>query len=264
MSTPVEVKNGYEEQAVKVASKVKTTAVAQIARAANTAAVLYTSDEVQQQAQAIITAWEAKLQEQSKQYVQRLMAASQGEQLEAAGPITFHPAPYQWWNLLLAGPFQPVAPLGPFLPSKIIRAGEPAFMIATLWRNPAPLPGGPNPSAAQIMAPFNFSIWLETINLTHVVNGPDFPAGGLAGVFGPGNINSFFIPISFPAPVDGRPTLYEMNMVVDILGPGVGLPPFAGYSTWVFDPDFEPPFLGLPGVGPQFQHDIPARFAVYV
>jgi len=195
-----------------------------------------------------------------------------------ADPISsFFGIPYPWWNLLVLGPFQRVAPLGPFRPSKIIRHGEPAYMIAALWRNPRALPGGPNPSAAQIMASFRYQVRGEVINLTNVTDGPDFRP--ITGTFGAGftNIHTLRLP-PLPAPVDGRPNLYEVNFTMDILSPAAGLPPFAGYSTWVYDPDHEPPFVfprvilpdgriitvRVPGANGGLEHDTPARFLVYV
>ena len=277
MAMDIETKAGNHGEVTVRAPSVETetpaATVGTVAAAAMEAADLYAQDEVEKHAKHIANAWEVVLKEQTKVYTRQLRQLSKGPGTEAAEPITLHPQPYQWWNLLLAGPFQPIARLGPFLPHKIIRHGEPAFMIAALWRNPAPIPPGfGNPSAAQIMAPFNFRIHLETCDLTACANGPDF--GPIDGVFGGGFINTFFIPINFPQPQDGRPTLYETNMVVDILGPGPGLPPFAGFATWVLDPDLEPPFffpfipgigpIFIPGVGPRLQHDTPARYAVYV
>jgi len=235
--------------------------------------------------QEIVTSYEQTLVEATDVYqkqVAELEASAQKAAAQAAkmetGPIShFFGVTYQWWNLLVLGPFQRVAPLGPFRPSKIIRHGEDAYMMVALWRNPRPLPGGPNPSAAQIMAPFNYRIRGEMINLTDVTDGPDFPP--LTGIFGAGftNIHTLRIP-RLPAPIDGRPNLYEVNFTVDILGPAKGLPPFAGYSTWVYDPDCEPPFVfprvvlpdgkiitvRVPGSSGGLQHDTPARFLIYV
>jgi hypothetical protein len=242
------------------------------ASAAIAAAEIYAPSEIESHAKVIADAWEARLKEQSKAYAQRYLGMFNGKtpagevSPESAEPISLHLGiPYQWWNVLLAGPFQPIAPLGPFLPHKIIRHGEPSFMLCALWRNPLPIPFGPNPSAAQIMSPFEYRVWLETCNLTACANGPDF--GPFTSVFGGGNVNVFAVflaPGAFAVPPQGRPNLYEMNMVVDVLGPGPGLPPFSGYATWVLDPDIEPPFLGVPGQGPRLQHDIPARFTIYV
>jgi hypothetical protein len=239
--------------------------------AATIAAETFATDEIERHAQMIAEAWKVRLQEQSKIYTKRLLALTRnqhnGEVTESAEPITMLGAiPYQWWNLLLAGPFQPGVPFGPFLPNKVIRQFDPAFMLVALWRNPAPLGGGP--SAAAIMSPFTCQVRLETVDLTGVLNGPDFVPP--AFVLGGGNINIVPVilpPAAFvPAPVQGTPRLYEMHATVDIIGPGPGLPPFAGFATWMLDPDAEPPFLfGLiPGTAPQFQHDIPVRFVRYV
>jgi hypothetical protein len=241
-------------------------------------AIAAAETDIGSQQKAIVDAWQNLLIEQSREYQKQLAEVTSkihptANGTEAAEPfMRFLGIPYPWWEMLLAGPFQAVAPLGPFEPRKVIVAGEPAFMVAALWRNPAPLPFGPNPSAAQIMSAFNFRIRLDINNLTTLTVVPGGPV--VNGVFGAPNVNVFSVNLpAFPTPPQGRPDLYEVNMVVDILGPGVGLPPFAGFSTWVFDPDTEPPFffpiipgvgpVFIPGVGPGLQHDIPARFLVY-
>ncbi len=221
--------------------------------AAAVAAAAEYEGEVEKQAEVIKEAWEAKLKEQSKKYM--MAAAKQADVSKlAAGPVT---GGYLWWDLIVAGPYQVVTPGGPLLPRKIIQAGEFAFLLGALWRNPVPVV--PGLSAAMLMAPYSFSVWFESGNLTTWSNGPDF--GPIAGNFGPGNLNLFLVPIAFPAPPEGKPNLYEINMTADLTTtPGL---PFAGYSTWMYDPDTEPPFLGRPGVGPQWQHDIPVRVLVY-
>jgi hypothetical protein len=253
--------------------------VGTVRQAAEAAAELYAPDEVEKHAQAIGESWVGVLNQRTKMYAKRKREMAREAGLEAAEPAA---AGYVWWNLLLGGPFQPVAgaAAGPFLPHKIIRAGEPAFMLAVLWRNPDPIDGGGGPSASTVMIPYNYNIWFETINLTTVTNGPDFGpinANFGAGIFG--YLNWHVIPIAFPAPPEGRPNLYEMNMTVDITQAGL---PFAGFSTWVLDPDAEAPFGGpgttwvfwdpdigwvrilpVPGAPGGLQHDTPARFLVY-
>ncbi len=180
---------------------------------------------------------------------------------EIGGPITA-PGSYQWWEVLVAGPFQPIGPLGPFAPHKIIRHGEACFMLCAIVRNPFPIAPGPNPSAAQIMAGQDYRLVLSTGNLTNWVAGPSF--GPLGGTFGGGFLNIHVVNLAgFPMPPDGQPHLYEGNVTMDILGPVPGLPPFAGYATWVFDPDLQLPFLFVPGAGPQLQHDISPRWVIY-
>lgn len=264
------------------AGKVSVPAGTTCREAAEAAAEMFDTSEIEKHAEVIGEAWKTKLLEYSRTYIKQLAALTRaaqtngnGETKEAAEPISFFLGiPYQWWNLMLAGPFQPVAPLGPFAPQKIIRHGEPAFLLAAFWRNPAPLPFGPNPSAAQIMSPYTCRLRLEGINLSDVANGPDFVD---TFAFGPGNINirAIVLPTAaFTPPTDGNPKLWEFNATADILGQGPGLPPFAGFATAVYDPDIEPPFLFpfIPGIGPvlvpglaaQLQRDIPLRLLRYV
>jgi hypothetical protein len=144
--------------------------------------------------------------------------------------------------------------------------------MGAIWMNPAPINWfPPGPSAAAVMGAFNLTIRFETINLTNVTDGPDpapvvmAPLG--AWPIGPPWLKLFFVPIGggvFPAPPQGQPHLYEMNVTADVSGP---VPQdFAGYATWVFDPDLEPaiwpPFI-QPPVFPRWQYDIPMRFLVY-
>lgn len=245
-----------------------------VLEAATAAAEIYATDEFEKHGKFIADAWAAKIKKQTNLYVQRALSLARGEGLEEAEPWTTTSPAYPWWNILLAGPFQPGAPAagGPYLPHKIFRANEPAFMIGGIWMNPAPINWGPpGPSAADMMGALNLRINLETINLSNVANGPD-PAPvvmapiGLAA--GPSFFKPFVVSIGsgfFPAPPDGKPNLYELNCTADVTGPVPGLP-FAGFSTWVLDPDFEPPIFPpslMPGVPPMWQHDIPARFMVY-
>lgn len=218
--------------------------------------------------QAYQESWPRRNQEKVAEQVETMLARREnGDAVAAeAEPISeFFGITYPWWNILVLGPLQATAPGGPFRPSKILRTGEDAFMIVLLWRNPVPLPGGANPSAAQVMASYDWEVHGETINLSDVTNGPDLAP--VTGTFGAGFIDAFVMPIAsgtFPTPpTEGRPLLFELNFVMDIKGVGPGLPPFAGYSTWVFDLDTEPPFLFVPEAPAGLQHDIPVRFLVY-
>ncbi|WP_367318772.1 hypothetical protein [Streptomyces sp. HUAS ZL42] len=179
---------------------------------------------------------------------------------EIAGPITPLPVPYLWFDLMALGPFQLTAPGGPFLPHRVIRAGEDAFLVVALWRNPVSLLGGP--SAAQIMAPYTFRVRVHTVNLNTVSSGPAIAP--VTNVFGGGNTNIVVFPLpTTPAPPDGDPRLVEAHVTMDVLGPGPGLPPFAGFATRWFQPDLQPPFLGQPGVLPGVLEEIPVRFMIY-
>jgi hypothetical protein len=249
-----------------------------VLEAAESAAKIYSPEEVEDQGQAIMQAVEARLKARTDQYVERAyQLARDGSGIEIAEPIGPVAPLYPYWNLLLYGPFQPFGGAGgPFLPSKIIKAGEPAFVIATVWRNPACINFAcPAPSAATLMSPYELTVRLELFNFTNVSN-PPAPAFTFAPL-GFGNINSVLFSLGpFPAPQQGVPALYEAFLTADVTGPGAvgAVLPFAGYTTWIFDPDTEPaifppplPPFGVPpflGFVPQlWQLDIPARFLVY-
>jgi hypothetical protein len=249
-----------------------------VREAAMNAAESYAPDEVEKHAQLIGEAWMEKLNQQAKAYKKQIKAIAQEAGMEATDIET--PAGYTWWNLLLAGPFQVPAVGGPFQASKVIRGGDPAFMLAVIRRNPDPIPGTLI-SASTLMSPLDYSLTLQTINLTSVTSGPVF--GPINATFGGGIfgfLNFHIITMNFTTPPEGRPDLYEANMVVDISGPVPGMP-FAGFNTWILDPDAEPAIAantsffifsgsmgsafvpGLPsGVG-GLQLDTPARFLVY-
>lgn len=242
--------------------------------------------ELESDVQAVIDECATKLDAATtlyqKQVAEMATTRQTAERGNGAAPLAaevvsrFFGVPYSWWNLLMLGPFQRVTQGGPYRPSKIIRYGEPAFMIAALWRNPNPMPGGPSP--AEIMAPFRYRIRGEVLNLSNLGDGPDFQPK--TGVFGGGfkNVRRMWLPEPAQAPTEGKPILCEANFTVDVLGVGPGLPPFAGFSTWLYDPDTEPPFvipqiyipgvgvvnIHIPGVGRGLQHDTPARYMYYV
>jgi hypothetical protein len=182
--------------------------------------------------------------------------------------------PYQMLDLIAVGPFQPTAPLGPFLPARIIRAGEPAVLLAAVWRNPTPLPGGgANPSAAQILAGQSFTIRGQTVNVNDVADGPDL--GPVSSTFGAGFVDIFALQIpSVPAPPDGAPRLLDISLTFDVRSVALGLPPFAGYASRWLQLDSEPPFVlptvpgvngpvVVPGLAPGFVNDIPVRVLIY-
>jgi hypothetical protein len=249
-----------------------------VAEAAETAARTYAPEETTEQAQTIMDYVEAKLTARTDRYVQRAYEmAREGPEPEVAEPIGPVFPLYPYWNLLLYGPFQALGgPGGPFLPQKVIKATESAFLIAAVWRNPACMNWVcPAPSAATLMSPYELTVRLELFNFSNVSN-PPAPAAVFAPL-GAGNINlTFFTLGPFAPPPQGQPHLYEAFLTADVTGPGgVGaVLPFAGYTTWIFDPDTEPaifppplPPYGVPPwygfVPPLWQLDIPARFLVY-
>jgi hypothetical protein len=204
-----------------------------------------------------LTAYTRQYEAKYQQLMERAIRTPGAEMAER---ITLLPVPYLWFDLMVMGPFEPIAPNGPFLPHRIVRAGEPTLLLAVLWRNPVPLLGGP--SAAQIMSPFQYVLRGQTIDLNSVTNGPDLRP--VTNTFGGGFINTEVLPVvSNPPPPKGEPRMLEIHVTVDMLGPGPGLPPFAGFATRWFQPDLQPPFLGQPGILPGFLNEAPVRVLVY-
>lgn len=213
-------------------------------------------DETRERAQAFTDEYTARLDEWTEAHVHRMAERQMraGVDLEAGEPTL--PGGYQYWNVFTVGPVQFFGN-PPYRPGKIIAAGQLAFMLGIIWINPANSPGGGIP-ATVALGSRDWEAYFETVNLTDVTNGPDFPASGTFA--GPAPVVTV-VPWFFFAPDPGpRPKIYETHFAVDIRQPGQ---PFAALSTWHFDIDAEPPFLGVPGVPPQFQHDVPARYLVY-
>lgn len=243
--------------------------------------VLETTTEVDAAAQQVIDTWTKRMQTQTEAYVKREIDYARrkaekttgngsGVEEQEAEPVV---GTYPWWNILIAGPFQPTGAGGPFLPHKIFQPTQPAFLVGALWLNPAPINWFPpaGPSAATVMGAFEMTINFHTINLSTVAAGPAIPPvvmSPLGAAPGLPWFKPFVVSLGpglFPVPPNGDPALYELNVTADVSGP---VPqPFAGYSTWVLDPDMEPaiwpPSFVRPPVFPHWQYDIPVRFLVY-
>jgi hypothetical protein len=208
-------------------------------------------EEVLDKTRHYVDAYTKSLEARTETYLNRLAAAGP----EAAGPQLA--SGYQYWNVLTLGPFQAFGPIGPYRPSKIIAAGELAFMLGVVWVNPAPSPGGGLPGTT-VLGSRPYRICFETINLSTVTDGPGAVIVG--GFPGPAPIVTVVPWFFVPGDPGVNPNLYETTMTIDITHPAQ---PFAGFSTWNFDPDFEPAFLSVPAKGPEWQHDVPARYLVY-
>ncbi|GAA2691982.1 MULTISPECIES: hypothetical protein [Actinoplanes] len=193
---------------------------------------------------------------------------------EIAEPTAvFGGVPYQFFDMIAVGPFQPIGG-GPFRPNRIIRAGERAFLIAAIWRNPTPLGFSPgNPSAADVMAGQSYVVRGQTVNVNDVANGPDL--GPVTGTFGGGFLDFHVLRIpSVPAPQDGAPRLLDISLTIDVRSVASGLPPFAGYASQWLQLDAYAPFcfpyipyvdgpVVVPGLVPSFVQDTPVRVLIY-
>jgi len=229
------------------------------AMAGNGAAVAETTDAA---IQKLLDDWRAKLTEQTEKYVKAMAERKKG----GAGLAEPVAGGYPFWNLIIAGPFQTLGGAGgPFLPGKIAKGGEEVVFLGALWRNPVDIPSTPGISSALLMSGYDVDVTFQSVDLTTVMSGPGAIGGAVhmhLAHFPPAFLDLFAVTMIFPAVAPGAPHLYEVNAVADVTGPD-GMTPFAGYSTWIFNPDTEPPFLGLPEVGPHLTYDQPARILIY-
>lgn len=252
-SVSSQLSNGVRTKGLEVVGSVR--------QAAEAAADVYTSNEMEKHANALIDAWKTQLKAQSRAYVNEAMRLHrEGPQIAEPNLPTYPIYPY--WGLFMAGPFQPMGGAdGPFMPNKIIRAGDPAFMLYALWRNPGSVGWiSPGPSACELMGGWQAQVYMRTGNLTTWTAGPSY--GPYNVKFGnyPSCAEFGYVPLTLSTPPNGQPDLYEINTTVDIVGPGEVS--FAGFATWAFDPDYDP-FLPFLGTGGHWQHEVPTRFMVY-
>jgi hypothetical protein len=268
-----------QEYAVTAPEPIAAVAVGgSIRQAARAAAETFAPDEIEKHAQAIMDAWKARLEVHTKAYTRSMLArAAKPKQVLEAGHTTLPENPYTWFNLMCAGPYQWTPNFG-FLPNKIVRYNEWAYMLACIWRNPEGVNWDPySMSAAQIMSAYNFQVWFECVNLTTVSDGPDLGPFNFAPIGG-GYLTLFQVlmpPGTFPTPASGRAHLYEINMTMDVTGPGSWIAggPLSGFATWIFDPDLEqeipapvPPYWPSEPTSEKPAHwhyDIPVRFLVH-
>ena len=163
-----------------------------------------------------------------------------------------------WWDLYAIGPIQFTRLGGPFPPSDVVRAGEPAFVVTILILNPYPiLPPGISP--ADILSKFalTYEVTYQTGNLTRWQQAGAPLTSEHDGLnFVPGQY--FYVDVLEFTPTDRDEVMYEMNISARIFGCDENYaPPFAGFAREVadIDPDM---FSPAPGMG-----DRPIRFMVY-
>jgi hypothetical protein len=165
---------------------------------------------------------------------------------------------YVGWDLVSFSPIQPIT-FPPYEPHKIIAGGELAFLTALLFINPTvSIPDGFAIPANVQLGDRDFRVSFDQLNLSTATPGPNFV---FVGNFGPAPVPSLiFFAVPFIANPVPTPQLVEVNVTADILDLGQ---PYAAFATWHVDIDREPPFLGLPPVPPQLEHDIPQRYMIY-
>lgn len=207
---------------------------------------------IQRKAQHLIQRYSSFLKARTEAFRQRKAEAE--VRAEIGGPILA--SGYQYWNCLTMGPVQ-FSNDPPYRPSKIIAAGEWTLMLGVVWINPANSDGGGLPGT-RVLGARNYRVRFETVNLSDVADGPD---QNFAGLFtSPAPVISFFQWWWQPPDPGLNPKLYETILTADIMEGGQ---PLAAFSTWHYDYDKEPGFLGLPPKPEHWQFEIPARYLVY-
>lgn len=226
-------------------------------------------EEMRERAEEEMAGYRARLLQATETYPHRLQEWRDRQELQVQGPAPQAmsrivpqageptlPGGYQYWNSLLAGPYQFFGN-PPYRPGNIIAAGQLAFFIAVIWVNPNNSPGGGLPGTT-VLGGRQYRACFETVNITDVADGPGFDVTDTFG--SPADVVTL-IPWFFVAPDPGpKPRILETNFAVDVTLPGQ---PFASMATWHLDPNADPGFLFVPPVPAQLQHDVPARYLVY-
>jgi hypothetical protein len=172
--------------------------------------------------------------------------------------------PYVAFDVACTSPIQFAGP-PPYLPSKIIAAGNFAFLVAFIYTNPAvDIPAG---WAVPASVSLGGRPWRMTLDQTNLTTGGVQPTEVVNGVFGaPASVVT---PVVFglPTPNPGAdPWLIEANVTVYVDAPAQ---PYAAFATIFFDLDNDPgfpPFPFLPPIPPVsfgWRYDQPNRYLIY-
>jgi len=215
------------------------------------------SKELLERYESILEAYTAKVKDQIDQNLKR---AEQGANPELGEPI--FPSYYKWWDVFVVGPIQNIT-CPPFLPHKIVAAGELVYFLAFVVKNPQPIRCGRDcgPSALDLMCGRKFCLNAELVNLTDVTNGPDIH---IESEFTSDVVQAFLLTFRLKAP-ECYPNLYEINVTADAVDRKCPQP-FAAFATRFFDIDNDPNGLPFPldaWKPPHIHDEQPMRFLVY-
>jgi hypothetical protein len=163
-----------------------------------------------------------------------------------------------WWDLVTIGPIQVPHINGPYLPSDVIRSGEPAFVVTILLLNPF-LVLNNQITACELLSTLAlpYEITYQTGNLTKW-QPASAPLTSEHDNLSLVPHQCFYVDVLEFIPNDRDEVMYEMNISARIFGCGHNYaPPLAGFAREVvdIDPSFFTPPPGLVGA--------PIRFLVY-
>lgn len=210
-----------------------------------------------------------RLTERVQNYLAKANGQSNGGLAPRIGePTTYTPTgvPYVAFDVAATSPIQFIG-LPPYLPSKIIKVGEAAFLVAYIYTN------NKVDVAAGWAIPANIVLglrqWRMTLDQSNLTTGGNLPSLVRVGVFPP--VPPPVTPVVFPLPIANLPLgtdpwLIEANVTVYV---DVPAQPFAAFATNFFDEDNDPgfppfPFLPpIPSVTRGWRHDQPNRYLIY-
>jgi hypothetical protein len=238
------------------------TAVAeQPAASAPVAAEATTSQEVAlERATQWANEYAARLTERTMSRLAEVAGHSNGVQAHIGEPTTGSPATgfYVAFDVAATSPIQFGGP-PPYQPSKVIAAGEPAFIVAFIFVNPTvniPL-GWAVPASIQLGG----RTWRMTLDQGNLTTGTVLPHQVTSATFATPAATLTPVVFSLATPNPGPdPWLIEANVTVDIVNPGQ---PYAAFATNFLDVDNDPGFLFVPPASAGFRHELPNRYLIY-
>ena len=200
----------------------------------------------------------AKLTEATNKRLAEIASSSNGSNGGIA-PRIGEPTVGQYvaFDVAATSPIQPIA-LPPYQPSKVIAAGEPAYLIAYMFVNPmASIPNGFAVPPTVQLGGRGWRVSLDLMNLTDLTHTTLVQTG----TYGPVAPSLSFAIFTLPTPNPGPDAaVYEANVTLDIVDPAQ---PYAAFATNFFDVDSDPGFLFVPPAPPGWRHDLPNRYLVY-
>ena len=165
---------------------------------------------------------------------------------------------YVGFDVVATSPIQFGGP-PPYQPSKVIAAGEQAFIIAFIFVNPTvniPL-GWAVPATVQLGG----RTWRMTLDQGNLTTGGVLPQQVVTAAFGSPAATITPVVFALATPNPGPdPALIEANVTVDIVDPAQ---PYAAFATNFLDIDNDPGFLGVPASAAGFRHELPNRYLIY-
>ena len=202
----------------------------------------------------------ARLTERTMSRLAEVAGQSNGVQAHIGEPTTGSPATgfYVAFDVAATSPIQFGGP-PPYQPSKVIAAGQSAFIVAFIYVNPTvniPL-GWAVPASIQLGG----RTWRMTLDQGNLTTGTVLPHQVTGGTFATPAATVTPVVFSLATPNPGPdPWLIEANVTVDIVDPGQ---PYAAFATNFLDVDNDPGFLFVPPASAGFRHELPNRYLIY-